>query len=272
MTMMAIIEWPIRTYTSTLERALYQAHQLHKNALKSKDQLMVVRDGTQLGNVLSNELQPVAGILAVEGLHVLNERIDNLDILYNAGYRIFGPTHFFDTEVGGSSTGVTKAGLTDFGRNVVRRMKELGTIIDVAHSSETLIEDLLSLSDNVRPPLLLSHTGVREVCGSNRNYRSELIGKLIERDALIGISLFRPSLCGDDLMLSFVRSVQHVVSSFGVDNVCLGSDWDGSVHTAVDAGDVQILAEALRSIGNFSDDDVEKIMFTNAKNFFVKFL
>ncbi len=271
---MAVFQWPMSTYTNTLQRALFQAKQLHRNAMNSDGRLVVVRSAEDLQNVLDNEREPIAAILAVEGLHVLDHRVENVDILYDAGYRILGPTHFFDTEVGGSSTGVTKLGLSELGNKVIARMtqREGAMIVDVAHSSEQLIADLIDLPNSQRPALILSHTGVREVCPSKRNYPIDLIGKLIERNALIGITLFKPSLCGDDLILSFVQTVLYIVKSFGSDNVCLGSDWDGAVHTAVDAGNVQVLAEALRKIGNLSDTDVEKIMFTNAKNFFLKYL
>lgn len=216
---LALLEWPMSTYFSTLQRALHQASQLYHHAGNSNGELVVVLNGDQLMSVLDNPIHRVAGILAVEGLHVLDQRISNVDVLHDAGYRILGPTHFFDTEVGGSSTGAVKGGLSQFGMDVVHRMKQLGMIIDVAHSSEQLIRDLLALNDDSVPPLILSHTGVFEVCASNRNYPIQLIGKLIERGALIGVTLFKPALCGDNLVMSFVQTVLYIVDHFGVDHV-----------------------------------------------------
>jgi microsomal dipeptidase-like Zn-dependent dipeptidase len=68
--------------------------------------------------------------------------------------------------VGGSSAGEAKGALTDFGRQVVARMEELGMVIDLAHASPALIADVLAIA---KKPVMVSHTGVQGTCKGPRN-------------------------------------------------------------------------------------------------------
>ncbi len=79
------------------------------------------------------------------------------DVSYEAGFRMFGLTHFFDNEVGGSAHGVSKGGLSDFGVQVLALMDELGIVADLAHASPALIDDVLARTSR---PVVVSHTGV----------------------------------------------------------------------------------------------------------------
>lgn len=198
---------------------------------------------------------------------VLEGKLENVDRLHAIGYRLFGPCHFFSTEVGGSSSGVDKGGLTDFGLAVMRRMKQLQMVVDLAHSSHTLIDDITSLDDADRPALLLSHTGITEVCDHPRNYPVDVLEKIVARGGIIGIALFSPAICGDDLVQSFVRSVVFVREKFGIDHVALGSDWDGAVHAIVDATNVNVLTEALRKDASLNETEVQMVMGGNSRSF-----
>ena len=72
----------------------------------------------------------------------------------------------FDNALGGSLHGVERDGLTPFGRKMVSTIDARGGIIDVAHSSPAVVEDVLDL---VEGPVVLSHTGIQGACDSRRN-------------------------------------------------------------------------------------------------------
>jgi len=93
----------------------------------------------------------VAGMLGTEGAHCLEGDFSSLDRLFEAGYRMLGLTHFFDNELGGSLHGVTGAGLTEFGRQVVDRAEALGMIIDLAHASPRMVEEVLARTAEHNP-------------------------------------------------------------------------------------------------------------------------
>ena len=131
--------WPIKTWYSLKERALYQAGRLRAFAGTSDGRFVLVRSERDLRIFLERrKLEPgiVAGVLAIEGAHVLEGDPANVDVMYDAGYRMMSPSHFFDSEMGGSAHGVEKYGLTELGRDMIARMEAKHMIVDLSHGSD----------------------------------------------------------------------------------------------------------------------------------------
>jgi hypothetical protein len=123
----------------------------------------------------------VAAVLSIEGMHAIDGDIARVDSLFASGYRIFGITHMFDNDVGGSSSGWRKGGLTPLGRRVVARIDSLGGIIDLAHASRATIEDVLALTTR---PVLVSHTGLTSMCAGPRNLDDALAVRIAQRGGI----------------------------------------------------------------------------------------
>ncbi|MCE9521194.1 MAG: membrane dipeptidase, partial [Alphaproteobacteria bacterium] len=126
--------WPMRTWNSLLERALYQAMKLNDAAARDPKALMVVRTRGDLARLLTRRAQGeavVGGVLTIEGAHALEGELSNLKRLSDAGYRMIGLHHFFDNELGGSLHGVSRKGLSPFGVQAVHAIEEAGLIVDV---------------------------------------------------------------------------------------------------------------------------------------------
>ena len=64
----------------------------------------------------------IVGLLLTEGTHPLEGKFENVEHLFNEGYRAMGLQHFFDNELGGSLHGQSQSGLTGFGYKAVREM------------------------------------------------------------------------------------------------------------------------------------------------------
>ena len=169
-TLLAMVNrWPIKTWYNLTNRAIHQSQKLHKAAEQSDGQLRIVKskqDIQQLLDMRASNKAMVGGLLSIEGLHALSGELNNLSLLYNHGYRMMGLVHFFDNKIGGSSAGVQKGGLTNFGKEVIGQMEEMGIIIDLAHASTKLIDDVLA---NSKRPMVVSHTGVSGTYESPRN-------------------------------------------------------------------------------------------------------
>ncbi len=262
--------WPPRTWSSLLERALYQADLLREAADRAGDRLTLIRSAGDLRNFLLRryrDRQRVGGILSVEGLHALEGDVANVDRLYDAGYRILGLTHFFDNEVGGSSSGMEKGGLTGFGRDVILRMEELGLIVDLAHASPDLAEDVLRF---VQRPPIVSHTGLQSVHANPRNLSDDQVRKIAALGGLIGIGFWDGAVGSTDVE-AIVRTIRYAADLVGVDHVALGSDWDGSTSVSVTADQTIILTDALLRAG-FSHEEVKMIMGGNQIRFLLEYL
>jgi membrane dipeptidase len=169
-TLLAVAErWPVKAWSSLTERALYQAHKLQETADRSGGKFTLIRTSAELSAYLDRRIkepQITAGFLGVEGAHALDGDLDNVDRLFDAGVRMMAPTHFFDNDIGGSAHGVAKGGLTDKGREMIRRMEEKKMIVDLAHASPQTIDDVLAIT---KRPLVVSHTGIKgtklRLCG-----------------------------------------------------------------------------------------------------------
>ncbi len=253
--------WPLRTWDSLTERALYQAQRLNAAAEASEGTFTVIRTSGELKAYLErrkSEPQTTAGLLSIEGAHALDGNLDNLDRLYDAGYRMISPAHFFDNFIGGSTAGVHKIGLTDAGREWVRRMEAKHMVVDLAHSSAQTIDDVLAVATR---PIVVSHGGVKGTCNNNRNLSDEQIKAIATKGGVIGIGYWETATCGHDAR-AVARAIHYVANLVGVEHVGLGSDFDGAVTTPFDTSGLVQITDALLQQG-FSDDDVTKIMGGN---------
>lgn len=258
--------WPVRSWASLTERALYQAEKLHRAAARSGGRLTVLRTRADLERFLARRAgHPgrVAGLLALEGLHALEGNLRRLDTLAEAGFRMMGLTHLHDNAVGGSSTGLEKGGLTDFGRQVVRRLDELGLIIDLAHASEALIDDVLAMTDR---PLVVSHAGVQATCATPRNLSDEHVRAVAAQGGLIGVGTWSTVVCGREPS-AIARAMHYVAELVGVEHVALGTDFDGTVTPPFDATGLPQLTEALLDVG-FDAAEIGRMMGGNVVDFF----
>ncbi|MCX6053374.1 MAG: dipeptidase [Chloroflexi bacterium] len=261
-TPLAVLQgWPRPAWNSLFERALFQAGKLQKTVGNSAGRLQILRNQKDLLDfiaVRSRQSDRVAAILGLEGGHCLEGKIGNLERLFNAGYRLMSPTHFFDNELGGSLHGIEKQGLTPFGREVIRRMQELDMIIDLAHVSERMTHEILDL---VARPVMLSHTGVRGICNNNRNLSDELILRIARNGGIIGIG-FWDTATGSADVSGIVRSIRYTVDLAGVEHVGMGSDFDGFVRTPFDVSRISQLTGCLMAEG-FSPEEIRAIMGEN---------
>lgn len=254
---------PIPSWFSLKERALVQAAALERAAEQAPDQLMVIRNAADLQTLLEARrggAKTVGALLGSEGAHPLEGDLANLRVLYGAGFRLLGLTHFFDNELGGSlhGQGGTGSGLTDFGREVVREMQERHMIIDLAHASPQMVRDVLAMP-GTRP--ILSHTGIHGQCASPRNLPDDLVKEIAAKGGLIGIGYWADVVCGKT-PADIAKSIQAAMVLLGDDQVSLGSDYDGSVDAPFDAGHLASLTQALMDAG-LSDEQIAKVMGGN---------
>ena len=255
--------WPLRTWSSLLERALYQAGRLHESAQRSSGKLRVIESRADLERYVRERAQSpaqTAGLLGIEGAQVIEGRLDNVRRLFDAGFRMMSPSHFFDTEVGGSAHGESKYGLTPLGRQVIAEMERLGMLVDLAHASERTISDVLDIATR---PVVFSHTGVRGTCDSPRNIDDTALRRTAATGGVVGIGFFEGATCGSDLD-AVVRAIRYCVERVGAEHVALGSDFDGFVRTPIDAAQLAALTEALLRAG-FAEAEIRAIMGENVR-------
>ncbi|SFK53875.1 dipeptidase [Shimia haliotis] len=253
--------WPVATWESLYERALFQAQRLHDAAAESDGQLRVVTSRAELDQLLDDRAagqQVIGGLLGVEGAHPLEGDFDKLQGLQDAGYRVIGLQHFFDNALGGSLHGSGNKGLTDFGREVVAAIQERNLVLDVAHSSPQVVRDVLAMTDM---PFIVSHTGIHSNCPVKRNFQDDLMREIAATGGVIGIGYWADVTC-DDSPLGVAKTIRAAVDVVGEDHVSLGSDFDGSVATGFDTAELAALTQALMA-QDLTDVQIRKVMGDN---------
>ncbi len=260
--------WPVRTWGSIYERAAYQLEKLH--ALADDSELAVIRSRPDMADFVSareNGESTIAAIYLIEGAHPLEGDIAKLDTLFEEGLRIVGLTHFFDNELGGSLHGISGAGLTDFGRNVVRRANELGIIIDIAHASPAMVTEVLALAER---PVILSHGGIKGHCDTARNLDDALMQQVARKGGLVGIGYWDAAVC-DVTPKGVVAAIRYAIDLLGVEHVALGSDYDGAVAVAFDTSELAVLTHEMLLAG-FTEEEIRRVMGENVKRFLLEYL
>ena len=114
--------------------------------------------------------------------------------------------HFVSTQLGGAAKGQVSRllgiwphgnepqGLSELGAAAVRRMIELGIIIDLAHASEALARDTLAITEKAGVPVINSHTGARAVMDIERNLSDDLAKRIADSGGFIGVTVYTAQL------------------------------------------------------------------------------
>jgi microsomal dipeptidase-like Zn-dependent dipeptidase len=202
----------------------------------------------------------VGGWLGLEGAHALEGDLARLDALYEAGFRMVAPTHFFDNEWAGSAHGRAKGGLTAQGRALVRALEQRRLLLDLAHASPATIDDALALATR---PVVVSHTGVRGTCDNRRNLSDAHVRAIAATGGVIGIGFWDTAVCGTSPEV-IARAVVYTMGIAGADHVALGSDFDGAITAPFDAAGIAQVTDALLRAG-LTEDQAAKVMGGNVQ-------
>jgi len=130
----------------------------------------------------------VAALMGVEGGHAIENSLEKLAALYQRGARYLTLTWNNGNDWAGSSTDPrNNGGLTEFGRRVVRRMNELGLLIDVSHVSDATFWDVLATAAE---PVLASHSSCRAIAHHPRNLSDDQLRAIADSGGVVGINFY----------------------------------------------------------------------------------
>ena len=223
---------------------------------------------------------------ALEGGHALGGSLAPLDVLAARGVATLTLTHFFDKGLASVGNALPffpdagsdwpERGLSEFGRRVIRRMEELGILLDVTHASSTALEQIFG---QARRPMLASHASARALGDHPYSLPDEHLQEIARRGGLIGVILFPYMLSNYSslevarergALADAVRTIRYLVKILGDHRqLAIGSDFSGFIVGPRDMsrlGQVGRLREALRA--EFADEGlVADIMANNATRF-----
>ena len=226
------------------------------------DDLQTIYSASDLNNTFKSS--KIAALLSVEGGEALEGELAVLRMLFRLGIRSLGLTWNQKNQL---ATGIgednPEAGLTTFGKQVIREMNSLGMLIDLAHINLQGFFDALKMSS---VPVVVSHANARAICDHPRNLTDDQLRALRDIDGVVGMSccpdFVDPGHATTDKLLDhFV----HVANVAGVDHLGFGADFDGIQEVIPGLEDVTglpRLAEGLSKRG-FSRKEIDSITHLN---------
>ena len=202
--------------------------------------------------------------LAVEGGKLLSDDISRLEVLYENDVRFLTLVWNGVCEIGGAFN--SEDGLTEFGRQVVKRANELGIIIDLSHSSDKTVADVFEITDK---PVIATHSNSRSVFNHKRNLTDGQFLEIKKRGGIVGISLCAAHIADEPVFIKdAIKHIDYYMSLGGENAVCFGCDFDGAdiPEDMENVADVEKICAELKKIG-YGDILIEKIMYRNADEF-----
>lgn len=133
----------------------------------------------------------LCGFMGIEGGSPIENDLDRINEFYNLGVRYITLTWNNSNKIGTSSKDESgkkiKGGLTEYGYEVIKRMDELGIIIDVSHAGEQTFWDVIKTTKN---PIIASHSNCYSICPHYRNLTDEQIKAIAENGGVIMVNFY----------------------------------------------------------------------------------
>lgn len=237
----------------------------------------------------------IAILIGIEGGHMINSSLGVLRSLYALGGRYLTLTHSKDTPWAGSSGSDSNAGLSEFGREVVSEMNQLGMMVDVSHVSDQTFWDVI---DTSTAPVIASHSSARALASSARNMTDEMIRATADKGGVVHVNYYNAFLDDDYVerrsawraansgnaetkalleaigrtsLDTLLNHFEHVIKVGGVESAGLGSDFDG-VDGELPEGveDISMLQNIVAGLTGrgYSSGDLDKILGENSLRVF----
>ena len=175
-------------------RANREIDSLYAVVNRNPGKTMIVRTPSDLKQAVKEK--KLGAMIGVEGGHMMEDNLHYLDSFYNRGVRYMtltwnNSTSWATSAMDESSTRPDtikqKKGLSEFGKDVVRRMNHLGMIIDVSHVGEQTFWDAIRTSTK---PVIASHSCAHTLCPVFRNLKDDQIRAIALKGGVIHLNFF----------------------------------------------------------------------------------
>lgn len=167
----------------------------------------------------------IYAFLSVEGMEALGADLRGLEWYRRNGVCMGTLTWNRENLLATGAAGDPYSGLTDLGKEAVRRMETLGMRIDVSHLNDGGIRDVLRLA---RGPVIASHSNCRCLCDVRRNLTDEQLRAIRDTGGVVGINSYHGFVHEDprrQTAETLARHAAHMADVMGVEHVACGFDF-----------------------------------------------
>lgn len=221
-------------------------------------------------DLLTNREQgKMSAVLTMEDGRAVDGKLVNVKRFYDMGFRAISLTWNMSNCFGAPNSDdpdIMKSGLTEFGKEAVQYMQELGILVDVSHLSEGGFCDVARICSK---PFIATHSNSRALCPHSRNLTDDQLRVLGNTGGVSGLNfgpefLNRDIQCKDSTAELIAKHARHMANVGGVECVGIGSDFDGIEGNLEisDCSKVCLLEDAFKKEG-FTSSEIEKIFYQN---------
>ncbi len=197
------------------------------------DDLALVRNGSEYRRARREGKH--AAFLGIQGGNALDRDVDALDLIPEDLIVQVTLVHLTSSRIGASSAPSAsrrEEGLSNFGREYVKRLNQKRILVDLAHIHRKGFFDAIEVHERSQP-LIVTHTGVSGVTPHWRNLDDEQLRAIADSGGTIG-AIYQTSFLGEPFFRGraegVLRHLDHIVKTVGEDFASLGSDWDGAIN------------------------------------------
>lgn len=231
---------------------------------KNKD--LIVNVTNYDGIMKAQEAHMLSGLMTIEEGGCIEGSLEKLEEFYNLGVRAITLTWNYENEIGypNHKYKYKDKGLKPFGIEAIKRMNDLGILIDVSHLSDGGFYDCIRYSTK---PIIATHSNARACHDHSRNLTDDMILALKANGGIMGMNFASRFLDGSDLskVESIVDHIVYIKDLAGIDIIAMGSDFDG-IGCELEIKDMSymyLLVDALKERG-FTSEEIDKIFYKNA--------
>jgi len=179
-------------YTGGFALANRQIDSLDALIRRHPDKIAKVRSASELKSAVKKG--KMAALFGVEGGHMIENKIENLEALAKRGMTYMTLTWNNSTPWSSSAYEETfkkdslkQIGLSDFGKQIIKRMNELGVIVDLSHVGETSFYDAIEASTK---PVMASHSSAYVFNAHQRNLKDEQIKAIAKTGGVVFVNFY----------------------------------------------------------------------------------
>jgi len=233
-------------------------------------QMHWVRSKEDLEYCLSHK--KIGALLSIEGVECLEAKLYMTSILQKLGIQAIGLTWNNQNWAAEGVLANTKSGISQIGKQFIKKLEVDKIILDVSHLSPTSFSDLLV---HYSGPIWASHSNSYALCPHPRNLTDEQLFQLADRGGIIGVT-YVPQFISEYSQATIDKLISHIdyLIELGVEkHIALGSDFDGIdfyVEGLAQPSDVNQLANAL--LIRYGKEISESILWKNAYQFLYQYL
>jgi len=258
------------------KRVLEIIENMSVEILENKDVFRIARTYNDMIQGINDKKLTI--LIGMEGLSFIGDNINLIDAMYMFGARHASLTWNEENPLATGVRGTPERGLTDIGVKAIRKLEDLGIILDVSHLNDNSFWDVAKV---VTKPFIASHSNCRSLCSNKRNLTDDQLRFIKEAGGVVGLNAFSDFVSDikeERNIQHLANHIDHMVDIMGIEHVGFGFDFcdylesdtmssfaeEESANTIgfEDITKVPDLIDILNNKG-YKKEDIDKIAYKN---------